>query len=100
MDGAGDLGPHEGPTRFGQLRRRIGEPAPKVLTTVLRSLERDGAVVRRVYTKSSLRVEYALTPLGRSVRHVVEGLASWAQRNVTRVARARARYDSDASASE
>jgi len=84
----------EGPTRFGQLRRRIGDPAPKVLTAVLRSLERDGAVVRKVYTGSPLRVEYALTPLGRSLHRVVKGLRSWAQRNVTRVTKARARFDS------
>jgi DNA-binding HxlR family transcriptional regulator len=82
-----------GPTRFGQLRRRIGEPAPKVLTAVLRSLERDGAVLRKVHTGSPLRVEYALTPLGRSLHAVVKDLLSWAQRNLAKVDRARARFD-------
>lgn len=90
----------DGPTRFGQLRRKIGGPAAKVLTSVLRALERDGAVVRRVYTGSPLRVTYALTPLGRSLHRVVDGLASWAERNMARVAEARVRFDSRAVASK
>lgn len=83
----------DGPLRFGQLRRKIGGAAPKVLTNVVRALERDGVLARRVYTRSSLRVEYALTPLGRSLHSVVDRMGSWAQRNMTKVASARARFD-------
>lgn len=62
----------DGPMRCGALRRKVGGAAPKVLTGVLRALERDGAIVRRVYSRSPLRV---------------------ARRNMTRVAEARARFD-------
>ena len=86
----------ERPTRFGQLRRRVGGVAPKVLTAVLRSLERDGFVRRQVYTASPLRVEYSLTPLGRSLAGVVEKLQSWTERQMSKVAKARARYDAEA----
>ena len=83
----------DGPMRFGALRRKVGGAAPKVLTGVLRALERDGAIARRVYPRSPLRVEYSLTPLGRSLHRVVDGLGAWARRNMTRVAEARARFD-------
>mgnify|MGYP003575480603 CR=1 FL=1 len=83
----------EVPLRFGQLRRTVGGVAPKVLTSVLRGLERDGAVVRRVYTRSPLRVEYSLTPLGRSLHNVVDRMGAWVERNMTKVAAARPRYD-------
>ena len=89
----------DGPTRFGALRRRIGNVAPKVLTDVVRSLERDGIVARRVYTDSPLRVEYSLTPLGRSLHGVVEGLRAWAERQIVRVTTARREYDRDRKAS-
>jgi DNA-binding HxlR family transcriptional regulator len=83
----------DGPTRFGALRRRIGNVAPKVMTEVLRSLERDGAVSRTVYTGSPLRVEYRLTPLGRSLYQVVGGLRAWAERHIVKVTNARTAYD-------
>lgn len=81
-----------GPLYFGELRRAVGGIAPKVMTAVLRSLERDGMVSRRVYTASPLRVEYDLTPLGRSLLAVVDGLRQWAERNMDKVGRARARH--------
>lgn len=87
----------DGPRRFGELRRSVGGAAPKVLTTVLRALERDGALTRHVHTGSPLRVEYTLTPLGRSLHRVVDRMGSWAERNMTKVAKARARYDAASS---
>lgn len=75
------------------LKRRVCGVAPKVLTAVLRSLERDGMVIRRVYTGSPLRVDYRLTPLGKSLFQAVEGLRVWAERRIVRVADARTRYD-------
>ena len=82
----------DGPLRFGELKRAIGEPAPKVLTAVLRSLEHDGILTRRVFATSPLRVEYELTALGRSLLVAVGHLRLWAEQNMTRVARARTRH--------
>ncbi len=81
-----------GPLHFGQLKRAIGGAAPKVLTSALRSLERDGLLTRRVYTESPLRVEYALTPLGRSLHDVVDDLREWAEHNMAKVAKARTQH--------
>ena len=83
----------DGPTRFGALRRRLGGVAPKVLTVVLRSLERDGLVIRTVRTASPLQVDYRLTDLGESLHGVVEGLRSWAEGRIGSVQTARGRYD-------
>jgi len=85
----------EGPARFGELRRTVGGVAPKVLTAVLRSLERDGFLLRRVYPESPLRVEYSLTPLGRSLADVVEELRRWTERKMDRVVESRSRFDAD-----
>jgi DNA-binding HxlR family transcriptional regulator len=82
-----------GPLRFGELRRRVGGAAPKVITSVLRSLERDGVIRRRVYTASPLRVEYRLTPLGRSLVAAVGELSRWAERQMSRVLVARREYE-------
>ena len=82
-----------GPHRFGELRRAVGGCAPKVLTAVLRSLERDGLVVRRVHTASPLRVEYRLTALGASLCEAVNMMRRWAEAQMSKVAKARQHYD-------
>src|SRR3954452_8272900 len=56
-----------GPRRFSELRVPLSRVTPKVLTTSLRSLERDGLVKRTVYDEITPHVEYELTPLGRSM---------------------------------
>lgn len=79
--------------RFGELRREIGKISQKVLTEVLRSLERDGIISRHVSTMGPLRVEYRLTRLGRSLVQLAQGLRSWAERNMRQVLAARAAHD-------
>lgn len=79
--------------RFGQLRERIGQVAPKVLAQTLRGLERDGLVTRTVYAEVPPRVEYALTPLGRSLREPLGVISAWAERYVHEVMAARERHD-------
>jgi DNA-binding HxlR family transcriptional regulator len=81
----------DGTLRFGELRERVGGVAPKVLTQTLRSLERDGLVVRTVYAEVPPRVEYRLTELGKSLREPLAAVQDWAERNVSRVLAARDR---------
>ena len=64
--------------RFGELRREVGGISQKMLTQTLRSLERDGLVLRRVKPSSPVTVEYELTQLGRSLVPVLVGLTDWA----------------------
>ena len=67
-----------GPRRFSELRVPLHRVTPKVLTQSLRGLERGGLVSRTVYADPKPRVEYALTPLGRSLLEPLEAACAWA----------------------
>jgi len=56
-----------GPLRFSALRRMIDGISQKMLTTTLRSLERDGFVTRTVFPTTPPSVAYELTELGRDL---------------------------------
>ncbi|WP_242901772.1 winged helix-turn-helix transcriptional regulator [Actinomadura terrae] len=81
----------DGPRRFSRLRDTIGGVTPKVLTQTLRAMERDGLLTRQVFAEVPPRVEYALTPLGHSLRRPIEAITEWAQENVEAVIAARER---------
>ena len=82
--------------RFTELQRRIEGVSPKVLTQVLRALERDGLVTREVHAEVPPRVEYTLTPLGGTLVQAVAGLDAWARAHIDEVERSRAAYDARA----
>jgi len=69
----------EGIARFNELQRATGGISKRVLTAQLRQLERDGIVRRKVYDSSPLRVEYALTEVGRSLKPVMSLLCVWGE---------------------
>ena len=82
-----------GPQRFSGLRRMIDGISQKMLTTTLRSLERDGFVTRTVFPTIPPRVDYELTELGRDLLVPVGALAEWAKKNQDRVDAARLKFD-------
>ncbi|WP_315924324.1 helix-turn-helix domain-containing protein [Mesorhizobium sp. SP-1A] len=88
----------DGPMRFNELRHAIGGISQKMLTTTLRSLERDGFVTRTVFPTIPPRVDYELTDLGRELLVPVKGLAEWAMANMSRVNAARRRFDGEMAA--
>jgi DNA-binding HxlR family transcriptional regulator len=65
----------------------------KVLTEALRSLERDGLIQRHVFADSPVRVEYTLTPLGRSLTAPLFALWEWADERLELVLAARREFD-------
>ncbi|HEX2323530.1 MAG TPA: helix-turn-helix domain-containing protein [Streptosporangiaceae bacterium] len=83
-----------GTRRFSELRREVDGVSQRMLTVTLRALERDGLIVRHVYPVIPPRVEYSLTPLGRSLLAIVEALVAWSADHVNDVERARYHYDS------
>jgi DNA-binding HxlR family transcriptional regulator len=88
-----------GPRRFSEIRRGLGSISQKMLTTTLRSLERDGFVTRTVFPTVPPRVDYELTVLGRDLLVPVTALADWALKNAERVERAQAKFDGGETAS-
>ena len=83
----------EGTKRFGKLRREIDGVSQKMLTQTLRGLERDGLITRTVYPCVPPKVEYALTPLGRTLVSVLDEIRVWSESNIEEVLQARILYD-------
>lgn len=78
----------EQPVRFNQLKREIDGISQKVLSQVLKKLERDGLVSRSVFATVPVTVEYAITPLGRTLTSTVAALTRWAEDNIEAVLQA------------
>ncbi|RJE78751.1 helix-turn-helix domain-containing protein [Paracoccus sp. JM45] len=79
--------------RFNELKRRIGAISQRMLTRTLRGLERDGLATRTVFPTVPPRVDYALTPLGLSLRAPVMALGDWSVGNYAAIEKARDEYD-------
>jgi DNA-binding HxlR family transcriptional regulator len=79
--------------RFTELKRGVEGISQRMLTVTLRGLERDGIVSRTVYPVVPPRVEYSLTPMGRTLLDTVGTLVRWADDHVERIQHARTAYD-------
>jgi DNA-binding HxlR family transcriptional regulator len=79
----------DGPSRHGQLRRRIEGISQKMLTQTLRSMEADGLVERTVIDVIPPHVEYALTPLGRTLIEPLTAICRWAMDHLPELQQAR-----------
>ena len=79
--------------RFMELKRAIGDITQRVLTQTLRSLERDGYLIRTVHPTSPPTVEYRLTKMGESLLKPMTGLVTWANHHFDQVVGSRRRYD-------
>lgn len=82
------------PTRFNELKRRLQGVTQRVLTQTLRRLERNGMIERRVLPTSPVGVEYALTPLGKSLQEPFGHLYDWTVAHAAEIQVARVTYDS------
>jgi DNA-binding HxlR family transcriptional regulator len=83
----------DGSRRFSELRRGITGISQRMLTLTLRGLERDGFVTRTVTPSIPPRVDYALTPLGRSLCGPVVQLGRWVETHLDAIDAARAAFD-------
>ena len=71
----------DGPMRTAELRRRVDGVSEKMLIQTLRKLESYRLVSRRSYPEIPPRVEYRLTPLGRSLARLARLFGRWVERN-------------------
>ncbi|KQR77637.1 winged helix-turn-helix transcriptional regulator [Rhizobium sp. Leaf341] len=81
------------PARFNEIKRRLDGITHKALADALKRLERNGLVTRTVLPTQPIGVEYAITPLGHSLRQPFEALCAWAAANGEKVEAATLRYD-------
>ena len=65
------------PWRFNELRKDLDGISQKVLTESLQSMESDGIIVRTVYAEVPPRVEYSLSPLGETLRPILDAMQAW-----------------------
>ncbi|MET3904346.1 helix-turn-helix domain-containing protein [Paenarthrobacter sp. 4246] len=83
----------EGPQRHSELRRLIPGASQKMLTSTLRSLERDGLIDREVTASVPVRTDYELTARGRSLLPIIFDMKEWAEDNMDAVATSRQHHD-------
>jgi len=79
--------------RFTELLRRVPGISQRMLTLTLRHLERDGLVDRKAYPEVPPRVEYQLTPVGRTLIEPAVTLAEWAITHNPDIERSHEAYD-------
>ena len=63
--------------RFGELTRSLGGISARTLSKQLRELEEDGVVDRKNFGEIPPKVEYSLTPLGKSLESVLRSMEAW-----------------------
>ncbi|TDX01251.1 winged helix-turn-helix transcriptional regulator [Dinghuibacter silviterrae] len=78
--------------RFNELKSMVHGISQRMLTVTLRSLEENGVVERHWYPEIPPRVEYCLTPLGRSLLTKMVELWEWASTHMDDVHDARRRF--------
>jgi DNA-binding HxlR family transcriptional regulator len=77
-----------GPKRTAEIRRSVDGVSEKMLIQTLRKLETFGLVSRRSYPELPPRVEYRLTPLGRSLGRLAGLFGRWVERNAANLLKA------------
>lgn len=71
-----------GVRRFGQLHRALHGITQKMLTQQLREMEEDGIIHREIYLQVPPKVEYSLTPLGESLKPILDSMHEWGIRHL------------------
>jgi DNA-binding HxlR family transcriptional regulator len=68
------------PRRFAELAANIPDLSDRMLAERLRELEHEGIVARTVIPDTPVRVEYALTLMGRALEASIRALGEWAEK--------------------
>jgi len=79
----------EGPLRYGEIRSGLlrgavgtSEIAPRVLSRELKALAQAGLIARKDFGVVPPKVEYRLTPMGRSFVPIVAAIRKWGARHL------------------
>lgn len=66
-----------GEKRFGEIKKDIDDISPKMLSQELKALEMNQIISRTLYDSMPVTVEYALTPLGKSLKPLLKEMLKW-----------------------
>jgi DNA-binding HxlR family transcriptional regulator len=75
----------DGPKRFNDIHRSLGEITPKILSKELRELELNEFVERKVFSTTPVVVTYELTPYSKSLETIIGALADWGVQHKQRI---------------
>jgi DNA-binding HxlR family transcriptional regulator len=70
----------EGPARFNRLKEALDGISAKTLSSLLRSYEDHGLVLRRIVSDRPLGVEYSITQKGKELAGILEEVRDWESR--------------------
>lgn len=69
------------PVRFNEMKRYLGNITDKTLSNNLKELENDRLIIRKEYPQIPPKVEYSLSPRGKSLMEVLDQLCLWGEEN-------------------
>jgi DNA-binding HxlR family transcriptional regulator len=80
---------HAESLRYNELQRAVFGISQRMLTLTLKTLVENGLVKRTVFPTVPPRVDYELTPMGRTLGKPLKGLLEWSDENRSAMAQAR-----------
>jgi DNA-binding HxlR family transcriptional regulator len=84
---------HHASLRYGELQREVAGISQRMLTLTLKTLEQNGLISRTIYATVPPRVDYELTPMGRSLGDPLKRLLEWSLEHRAAMAGARRDYE-------
>lgn len=66
-----------GNKRFGEIQREISDISPKMLSQELKALEMNKIISRTLFDTMPVTTEYSLTPLGHSMKNLLDEILNW-----------------------
>ncbi|WP_342354910.1 winged helix-turn-helix transcriptional regulator [Pedobacter suwonensis] len=79
----------DGPKRFNEIQKSLGEITPKILSKELKDLELNEFLVRKVFSTTPVTVTYELTPYSESLDRVINELREWGLKHRERLVKNR-----------
>ena len=70
----------EGPKRFGELEKSVGNINPRTLSQRLDDLESHGIIIKQSFAEVPPRTEYTLTEKGEDLLPILKQMAAWGNR--------------------
>lgn len=67
----------EKPYRFGELKRQLPGISERILINQLKEMESDGIILRHDYKTVPPKVEYSITPFGKTLNEALSPLSEW-----------------------